>query len=165
MRYMVPKCHCAKATHVVGQLDIPPRMLGVPQQAIGRLWSGIHLRAQGDDGIWGPVKTYAVRIDTQRPTTKAPYAASVTRGRTAYLKYKVVDAAPNAGWATVTIKIRNSHGHLVKSLNLGKKTVNKLLSTHFTCTLAKGTYKFSVYAKDAAGNSQSKVGSNKLTVR
>jgi hypothetical protein len=140
-------------------------MLGVPQQAIGRLWSGVHLRAQGDDGIWGPVKTYAVRIDTQRPTTKAPYAASVTRGRTAYLKYKVVDATPNAGWATVTIKIRNSHGHLVKSLNLGKKTVNKLLSTRFTCTLAKGTYKFSVYAKDAAGNSQSKVGSNKLTVR
>jgi len=134
-----------------------------PPMADG-LWY-FHLRAQGDDGIWGPVKTYAVRIDTHRPTTKAPYAASVTRGRRAYLKYKVVDAAPNAGWATVTIKIRNAHGHLVKSLKLGKRSVNKLLSKRFTCTLAKGTYRFSVYAHDAAGNRQSKVGSNKLTVR
>lgn len=134
-----------------------------PPMADG-LWY-FHLRAQGDDGIWGPVKTYAVRIDTHHPTTSAPKSSSVRRGSVATLAYKVSDAAPNAGWANVTIKIRNTHGHLVKSLNLGKRSVNKLLTKRFTCTLAKGTYRFSVYATDAAGNSQSRVGSNKLTVR
>jgi len=124
-----------------------------------------HLRAQGDDGIWGPVKTYAARIDTHRPTTKAPKACSVRRGRRATLAFKVSDARPNAGWATVTIKIKNAHGRIVKSLSVGKKSVNKALSKRFTCKLAKGTYRYSVYAKDAAGNSQSKVGSNKLAVK
>ena len=124
-----------------------------------------HLRAQGDDGIWGPVKTYAVRVDTHRPTTSAPKSSSVRRGGAATLAFKVGDAAPNAGWATVTIKIRNAHGRVVKSLNVGKKSVNKALSSRFICKLAKGTYRFSVYATDAAGNAQAKVGSNKLIVK
>jgi oligopeptide transport system substrate-binding protein len=124
-----------------------------------------HLRAQGDDGIWGPVKTYAARIDTHRPTTGAPKACSVHRGRRATLAFKVSDARPNAGWATVTIKIKNANGRIVKSLSVGKKSVNKALSAPFICRLAKGAYRYSVYAKDAAGNSQSKVGTNKLTVQ
>ena len=34
----------------------------------------------------------------------------------------------------------------------------------FRCGLALGTYRFTVYAKDLAGNPQAKAGSAKLTV-
>jgi hypothetical protein len=124
-----------------------------------------HLRALGDDGIWGPVKTFTVRIDTQRPTTSAPKSCRVRRGSSATLSFKVTDAVPNGGWATVTIKVKNAYGRVVKSLKVGKKPVNKALSTRFTCKLVAGTFKFYVYAKDAAGNVQSTVGKNKLVVR
>jgi ABC-type oligopeptide transport system substrate-binding subunit len=124
-----------------------------------------HLRAQGDNGIWGPVKTYTARIDTHPPTTSAPKSSSVRRGAVATLAFKVSDAKPNGGWAAVTIKVKNAHGRIVKSLNVGKKSVNKVLSTRFICKLAKGTYRFAIYAKDAAGNGQSKIGSNKLVVK
>jgi hypothetical protein len=56
------------------------------------------------------VKTLTLNIDTKKPTTAAPYAAAAARGRTATLKYKVSDAAPCAGKATVTIKVKNSAG-------------------------------------------------------
>ena len=39
------------------------------------------------------------------------------------------------------------------------------VSAKFRCTLAKGAYKYYVYAIDVAGNTQAKVGSAKLTVR
>ena len=106
-----------------------------------------------------------VRIDTRRPTTRAHYAASVRRGKTATLKYKVVDVRPNGGNAKVVIRIRTTRGKLVKTLLLGVRPVNKLLPYRFHCTLAKRTYRFSVYATDPAGNVQvSPVGSNRLVV-
>ena len=40
-----------------------------------------------------------------------------------------------------------------------------LLTSRFVCKLRHGTYHFSVYATDAAGNIQSQVGWNRLTVR
>ena len=124
-----------------------------------------HLRAVGDHGIWGPVSTYAVRIDTQPPTTSAPRSCRVRRGAVAKLSFEVGDPEPNGAWATVTIKIKDSRGRVVKSLKVGRSSVNETLSAGFTCRLAAGKYRFSVYAKDAAGNSQATIGSNKLTVR
>ena len=124
-----------------------------------------HLRAVGDDGIWGPVSTSAVRIDTKPPTTSAPTPCRVRRGAVAKLSFEVGDAEPNGGWATVTIKIRDSRGRVVKSLKVGRSSVNEELSASFTCKLAVGKYTFSVYARDAAGNSQSRIGSNKLIVK
>lgn len=104
-------------------------------------------------------------LDTVKPTTKAPYAASVVRGRTATLKYRVADPAPNGGTATVVIRVKTLGGATVRTIKPGKKPVDSALSAKFTCTLAKKTYKFFVYATDAAGNAQSKIGSNRLTVR
>ncbi len=105
-----------------------------------------------------------VRLDTQRPVTAAPYKERVARYNYVKLTYKVKDAAPNAGKAKVTIKIKTLGGKVVKKLLVGTKKVNVLLAYRWRCTLAKGTYRFYVYATDLAGNTQSYVGRNKLVV-
>jgi hypothetical protein len=111
------------------------------------------------------LKTLTINIDTKKPTTSAPSAASALKGRTATLKYKVTDAVPNAGKATVMIKVKSRAGKVVKTIKAGGATVNKTLYAKFGCKLARGTYTFSVYATDMAGNAQAKIGSNKLTVK
>ena len=113
-------------------------------------------------------QTTSVKIDTRKPSTQAPYAATAARGRTATLKYKVVDARPGTEAATVTIKVRNKAGKVVRTLGPFKnRLVNKRLAATFRVprTWRAGTYRFLVYAKDDAGNTQSKVGSNRLTVK
>jgi hypothetical protein len=141
--------------------------LSAPADHTGDLLHAVLYRSADNAGNVEAAKTITVGIDTRKPTTKAPYAASVVRYRTATLNYRVVDAAPNAGTATVTIRIKNSASQLVKTLGPYKgKGVNKLLAATFTCKLAKGSYRFFVNATDAAGNAQVlPVGSNKLTVR
>jgi hypothetical protein len=104
-------------------------------------------------------------LDTVAPTTLAPGASKVIKGRKATLKYQVNDAAPNLGTATAIIKIKNRAGKVVKTIKPGVKAVNVLQKATFTCKLAKGTYKFYVTATDAAGNVAAKAAVNKLTVR
>ena len=53
----------------------------------------------------------------------------------------------------------------VKRLHLGTQPVNTALTTRFTCKLRAGTYRFSVQAIDAAGNTQAGAASQRLTVR
>jgi len=108
--------------------------------------------------------TFTIKADTVKPKTSAS-KASVFRGRRARLRYMVSDADPNKGAATVVIKIKNRKGKVVKTLRPGSVSVNVQRSTTFRCRLAKGTYKFYVYATDASGNPQAKVGYNRLTVR
>lgn len=87
------------------------------------------------------------------------------RGGTVSLKYRVEDLAPNAGWASLTVKIRTLYGKLVVKLTRARASVNRALSVPWRCALPRGRYRFVVCAKDAAGNAQSKAGSNLLTVR
>jgi photosystem II stability/assembly factor-like uncharacterized protein len=113
-------------------------------------------------------QTTSFKIDTRRPSTQAPYAATAARGRTATLKYKVVDARPGTDAATVTIKVRNIAGKVVRTLGPFKsRLVNERLAATFRVprTWRAGTYRFLIYATDDAGNTQSKVGSNRLTVK
>ncbi len=106
-----------------------------------------------------------VRIDTRRPATKAPKPASVRKGQYVRLYYKVSDLGQNAGVAAVTIKIKTLRGTTKKTLKLGSKAVNTTLSHRFKCGIAKGKYRFFVYATDPAGNTQSTIGKNYLYVR
>ena len=110
------------------------------------------------------VVAFEIVADSVRPTTSAS-KATVVRGRTATLKYKVADADPTKGTATVWIKIKNSRGKTAKTISAGSVTVNESLKATFRCKLAKGTYKYYVYATDASGNWESKAGSAKLTVK
>jgi M6 family metalloprotease-like protein len=115
-------------------------------------------------GRWESPKTVKVRVDTRRPTVRAPSAASCAMGGTATLLYKVVDARPSCGRAHVTIKIKDSGGTLVKKLVLRSKPVNKLLKASFACGLRRGTYRFYVSAKDVAGNASLRSATNTLKV-
>jgi hypothetical protein len=107
---------------------------------------------------------FEIVADTVAPTTSAT-AASVVRGRTATLKYKVSDVEPTKGTAVVTIKIKNKAGKIIKPIAVASVAVNASLTAKFRCNLAKGTYTYYVYATDASGNAQSTIGSAKLTVK
>ena len=112
-----------------------------------------------------PARTAKVGIDTQRPTPVAASPASVKRGHVARLRYSVSDPRPGSPTASVTIRIRNAAGRLVRVAVLGRRGVDRSLRHRFRCTLRKGTYRFSVYATDAAGNVQTAAASNTLVVR
>jgi hypothetical protein len=107
----------------------------------------------------------APTTDTVAPTAIAQAAASVKKGKTATLKYKINDPAPNLGTATATITIKNAKGQVVKTLVLTAKPVNTPQKATFKATLKKGKYKFYVTAVDAAGNQSTNVSFNKLTVK
>ena len=109
--------------------------------------------------------SFVVKLDTRRPTPKAPSAAAAKRGKSCALKYEVADPTPGSPTAKVKIVIRNSHGRQVWAKTLPSKPVNKVFTYTFRCGLARGSYRFSVYATDAAGNTQTKVASNRLTVK
>ncbi len=109
-------------------------------------------------------RTVTVRIDTRQPRTYSNWAATVARGHTASLRYYVSDARPGSPTATVVIKVRTLAGRSVKTIT-ARGPVNSTLSTRFVCWLAKGHYRYFVYATDAAGNHQSAVGGNRLTVK
>jgi hypothetical protein len=127
----------------------------------------ISYRSTDAAGNVAAVQTCRVRLDTRKPTPKAPWLASARRGYTATLKYRVNDVLPNGGTATVTIKVKTLGGTLKKTLRCGVKAVNTTLAVHFTVprTWKAGTYRFYVYATDTAGNPQVKVASNKLIVK
>ena len=110
------------------------------------------------------IKSCQVMIDTRQPVTAALRSVSVRRNAYATLGYRVNDARPNGGTAIVTLRITTLRGRLVKSVVLRNRTVNTPHAYRFRCALARGTYKFCVYATDLAGNKQAVVGSKRLVV-
>jgi hypothetical protein len=113
------------------------------------------------------LRTITWNVDTRRPTPKAPSSASAARGKTATLKYKVADDVPNGGTASGKIVVKNPAGKVVKTLKYAGVAVNADLTAKFTVptTWKTGTYKFLVYATDTAGNTQTKIATNKLVVK
>jgi Matrixin len=103
----------------------------------------------------------AVWVDNSGPRTVGT-TASVRHGQVAHLGYRVNDKL--SPLATVVIKIRSGHGAVVKTLKLGRQPTNLALVGSFKCTLGAGAYRFTVYARDVAGNPQAKAGNARLTV-
>ena len=122
-------------------------------------------RSADDAGNVEYIHRLTFGIDRARPTATAPFAASAGHYRTVTLKRKVTDPLPNGGSATVTVKIKNRSGRVVKTV-VGWGLVNKPMSVVFDCYLPRGVYRFYVYAKDTAGNPQIlPAPSNRLTIR
>ena len=107
-------------------------------------------------------KTFSVQIDSQAPRTTA-YAAKAKHRKSVALAYCVTDPSPGCGQATVTLKIFKGN-KLKKSLVAGSCTTNVKASYRWRCSLPKGSYTIKVYATDAAGNVQAKVGKAKLKI-
>jgi hypothetical protein len=126
-----------------------------------------HVRACDEDGSWGGPTHRGVQIDTHRPTTRAPFAAVARRGRSATMRYKVVDPRPGSSTASGTLKVTDRAGRVMRRLTYEAQPVNTMLAAKLRVPRAwrPGTYRFFVYAKDAAGNLQAKVGSNTLRVK
>ena len=129
--------------------------------------SGIHTVAFFATDVAGNVEatqSVTVNLDLSKPRPQAPRSATARHERTATLRYRIVDATPNGGAATVTIVVKNSRGKTVKRLELGSRPVNRALKATFSCRLRPGAYRFRVSATDAAGNPQSAVASQRLRV-
>jgi hypothetical protein len=105
-----------------------------------------------------------VRIDTTQPRTQAQNAVSVRRGSTARLKYRVSEPADLSPTADVVIQVKKS-GRVVKTFRFADTPMNSDRTYSFRCTLAKGSYRWYVYATDLAGNRQAAAASNSLRVR
>jgi hypothetical protein len=107
----------------------------------------------------------SIRVDTVPPTTVARGNVVVRRGARATLIYAVIDPPPCGSTATVTVEIARSSGAVVKRFVQLRQPIGKPLAVTFTCRLARGKYRYTVKARDAAGNPQSAAGSARLTVR
>lgn len=102
--------------------------------------------------------------DTLGPRTLAPRAGSVRKGKTATLYYMVTD--DQSASVTVTIRIATPAGKVKKTLALGLRPTGQECRARFTCKLARGSYRFTVDARDLAGNpAQAPLGNNRLSVR
>ncbi len=106
-----------------------------------------------------------VNIDTRAPRTVAARPVTARRGGIASLAYAVTEQGCGAPTANVTIVVRTAAGRLVKTLVARDVKLDTSLVTRFACRLAAGSYRFYVAAVDAAGNVQSTMGANTLTVR
>ncbi|HJW76829.1 MAG TPA: hypothetical protein VJ787_14390 [Thermoleophilia bacterium] len=105
-------------------------------------------------------QTRTVKYDALGPQTTA-YATSVYRGRAVTLRYRVADLTPKA---TVTLRVKTLSGVTRKTISLGTRWTGRTLGYRFTCNLARGTYRYHVYARDQAGNTQGRLGSATLRV-
>jgi photosystem II stability/assembly factor-like uncharacterized protein len=105
-----------------------------------------------------------VFIDTRRPRPVAHWSTSVRRGTKATLRYFISDRCPGTS-ETVTIAVRNARGRIAKQVSLRDVAPNKAHRYSFVCRLARGTYRFSVSATDAAGNTETRVATNRLVVK
>ena len=86
------------------------------------------------------------------------------KGKPATLYYMVTD--DQSAGATVTITIATPGGTVRKTLALGLQPTGEESRARFTCKLARGSYRFTVDARDLAGNAaQTPLGSNTLTVK
>jgi photosystem II stability/assembly factor-like uncharacterized protein len=128
---------------------------------------GVHrflYRAIDNAGNVEAVRRGWVGIDTRRPTPLAQWAGSAVRGARAALRFFIRDPRPGSPTATVTIRIVDGRGVLVKKAVLAGVGVDRVQQWVFTCWLPKGGYRFTVAATDAAGNRQTTAAANRLVV-
>jgi alpha-tubulin suppressor-like RCC1 family protein len=135
------------------------RSVTISRNGITPLW----FRAKDRAGNGTTIASRYVALDRVRPTPVAASTASVRRGRRAGIAFKVKDIA-DMPTALVRLVIRTPSGRAVKTMSF-RAAMNEPLTRTFVCRLPKGRYRCSWYAKDLAGNLQSRVPVTVLTVK
>jgi len=108
-------------------------------------------------------RSATVRIDSKKPVTTA-YRLRARKGTRCKLGFRVNDALPGSGRAAVTLRIYKGRA-LKRTIRLqGTVPVNVKKTHAWRCVLGRGAYTIKVFAKDLAGNRQSRVGTARLTV-
>jgi hypothetical protein len=142
-----------------------------PWSAMTSLWLGDY---QGQhvveaeyrlDGGEPVAMSDTIFLDTVRPEPRALRTASVRRGKTAVLRYRVDDAQPCGPTSTVVVELRTRSGRLLKTFVRRRVPIGWPATVSFTCTLPKGTYRWLVHARDIAGNPDVAPDEGKLVVR
>lgn len=104
-------------------------------------------------------------LDTVRPTPRVRRNAAVRRGGRAALRYQVDDAEPCGPTSTVTIQLRTTSGRVLRSWVQRLVPVNEPAAVSFACRLPRGSYRWTVRARDTAGNADAGAAVGRLTVR
>lgn len=115
-----------------------------------------------ENGNSETVKNKPLKVDNTKPRTTAPYSRKVKRYSYARLYYRANDSySPSVH---ITIRIKTLGNVTKKIIYPGWKPTNKITYKNYMAALPKGTYRFFIYAKDTAGNTQYNVASNKLVI-
>jgi len=105
-----------------------------------------------------------VKIDTRRPTAQTPASSSAQQNSRAALKFEAFDLEPSLGSCQIVITVKTRSGQVKATFAPGKwYRCDSVNAYRFLCHLDPGRYRFSVTARDGAGN-LSKAASNYLTV-
>jgi DNA-binding beta-propeller fold protein YncE len=96
------------------------------------------------------------------PKTYAAANLVVKKGKAVTFKYGVAEDV--SAKATAWVKIKKGTT-IKKTISLGAVKCGSWLTKKWTCTLAKGSYRWSVYATDQGGHTQVLVGSKSLKVK
>jgi hypothetical protein len=107
-------------------------------------------------------KQVTVLIDTRAPRVKEVLPATVSRGHTAVIKFKIVEGlSPQIRVEAAVLDTADKVRHSASSQWLARKGTN---GWSFTCRLSKGRYSTRIIAYDRAGN-ESDPGFGTLTVK
>jgi hypothetical protein len=96
------------------------------------------------------------------PKTYAKANLRVVKGKAVTFKYGVADDVSAKATTTITIKKGTK---VKKTIKLGLVNCGSWLTKKWTCKLAKGKYRWYVYATDQGGKAQVLVGSKALKVK
>jgi hypothetical protein len=114
-------------------------------------------------------KTVAVSdsifLDSVRPEPRVTRDAVARSGARAVLRYRVDDLEPCGPTATATITIKTLSGHTMRTLVQHLVPVNEPWQLAFACRLSRGKYRWTVRARDTAGNSDASPAKGLLIVR
>lgn len=107
----------------------------------------------------------AIFLDDVRPVPRVLRDSAVRRGKTAVLRYRVDDAQPSGPTSAVVVKLKPRSGRILRTFVRQRVPVNAPVTVSFRCTLPKGSYRWVVRARDAAGNPEVAPAEGRLFVR
>ena len=123
-----------------------------------------YVDANGDEVYAAGEMGLRIALDTTGPATKAPYAVTVRRFRTAEFQFRVRDKGSRRD--VVRLVVRRLNGERVATYLVGSKRIdlNRLVTFEKKISLPQGRYRWFVRAIDKTGNAQVSVGHNTLVV-